>query len=91
MSIHRDALAAVSQGITTIVGGQDGGSPFPLAEFFEGLEAAPAAVNIAAYAGHGRLRREVMGDDFRRVANGVLVYSEGRTTGEHPGRVLKRE
>ena len=68
LSLHRDALAAVSQGITTIVGGQDGGSPFPLAEFFEGLEAEPAAVNIAAYAGHGRLRREVMGDDFRRIA-----------------------
>lgn len=65
---HRDALAAVSQGITTIVGGQDGGSPFPLSEFFEELEATPAAVNIAAYAGHGRLRREVMGEDFRRPA-----------------------
>ena len=68
LSLHRGALAAVSQGITTIVGGQDGGSPFPLAEFFAGLEAEPAAVNLAAYAGHGRLRREVMGDDFRRVA-----------------------
>src|SRR5262245_5760493 len=31
---HRDALAAVSQGITTIVTGQDGGSRFPLAQFF---------------------------------------------------------
>lgn len=65
---HRDALAAVSQGITTIVGGQDGGSPYPLAEYFAQLEASPAAVNFAAYAGHGRLRREVMGDDFRRPA-----------------------
>ncbi|TDI46752.1 MAG: D-aminoacylase [Acidobacteria bacterium] len=68
LSLHRDALAAVSQGITTIVGGQDGGSPFPLAEFFESLDAEPAAVNIAAYAGHGQLRQEVMGDDFRRAA-----------------------
>ncbi|MCY4647698.1 MAG: D-aminoacylase [Gammaproteobacteria bacterium] len=62
------ALAAVSQGITTIVVGQDGGSPFPIADFFAALEAAPAAVNVASYAGHGTLRRQVMGDDFRREA-----------------------
>ena len=62
------ALAAVSQGITTIVVGQDGGSPFPVADFFGALEAAPAAVNVASYAGHGTLRRQVMGDDFRREA-----------------------
>src|SRR6059058_1078187 len=60
---HRDALAAVSQGITTIVVGQDGGSELPLASFFARLDAQPAAVNIASYAGHGTLRRHVMGDD----------------------------
>ena len=62
------ALAAVSQGITTIVAGQDGGSRFPIAEFFAVLDSAPAAVNVASYAGHGTLRRRVMGDDFRREA-----------------------
>ena len=34
---HPDALAVVSQGITTIIGGQDGGSPIPLATYFAGL------------------------------------------------------
>jgi N-acyl-D-amino-acid deacylase len=65
---HRDALAAVSQGITTIVVGQDGGSPWPLADFFGRLEKEPAALNVASYAGHGRIRRQVMGEDFRRAA-----------------------
>jgi N-acyl-D-amino-acid deacylase len=65
---HRDALAAVNQGITTIVVGQDGGSQHPLAEFFRALEATPVAVNVASYAGHGTLREIVMGDDFRRAA-----------------------
>jgi N-acyl-D-amino-acid deacylase len=65
---HRDALAAVSQGITTIVAGQDGGSPWPLSDFFARLQKEPAAVNVAAYAGHGRIRHEVMGQDFRRAA-----------------------
>jgi N-acyl-D-amino-acid deacylase len=65
---HRDALAAVSQGISTIVVGQDGGSPWPLADFFARLEKEPAALNVASYAGHGRIRRQVMGEDFRRHA-----------------------
>jgi N-acyl-D-amino-acid deacylase len=65
---HRDALAAVSQGITTIVVGQDGESALPLRGFFAGLEAQPAAVNVASYVGHGTLRGKVMGDDFRRAA-----------------------
>jgi N-acyl-D-amino-acid deacylase len=64
-----DALPAVSQGITTIVVGQDGGQPHPLVEFFARLENAPAAVNVAAYAGHGTIRRLAMGDDFRRAAS----------------------
>jgi N-acyl-D-amino-acid deacylase len=65
---HRNALAAVSQGIATIVVGQDGGAPWPLADFFGRLEKEPAALNVASYAGHGRIRRQVMGEDFRRPA-----------------------
>jgi N-acyl-D-amino-acid deacylase len=65
---HRDALAAVSQGITTIVGGQDGESQYPLADFFQKLESTPGAVNVASYAGHGTLRSKVMGEDFKRAA-----------------------
>ncbi|HEY2375181.1 MAG TPA: serine hydrolase [Gemmatimonadaceae bacterium] len=65
---HRDALGAVSQGITTIVVGQDGESRFPLASFFTRLDSTPAALNVASYVGHGTIRTRVMGDDFQRVA-----------------------
>ena len=65
---QRDALGAVSQGITTIVVGQDGGSAFPLAETLSKTEGAPPAVNVASYVGHGTLRRRVMGTDFKRAA-----------------------
>ena len=65
---RRDATGAVSQGITTIVVGQDGGSRIPLADLFARLESAPPAINVASYVGHGSVRSRVLGDDFRREA-----------------------
>ncbi|MCH8073868.1 MAG: D-aminoacylase [Proteobacteria bacterium] len=63
-----EALAAVSQGITTIVAVEDASQRFLLAEFFASLETSPVAINVAAYAGHGTLRGRVMGDDYQRHA-----------------------
>ena len=64
----RDALGAVSQGITTIVVGQDGGSRLPLAKFFAVFDTLPVAVNVASYVGHGTIRSQVMGAEFKRAA-----------------------
>ena len=74
---ERDALAKITQGITTAVVGQDGESPYPLASFYAALEAAPAKINVAAYAGHNTLRDEVMGADFRRPANDDEIKAMG--------------
>jgi len=63
-----DALAATSQGITSVVLGQDGGSPFPLLDFRFNLLNNPVAVNVAAYSGHNTLRAHVMQEGFRRHA-----------------------
>ena len=65
---HPDALAAISQGITTVIVGQDGGSPYPLTDFYSQLEETPATLNFAAYVGHNTLREEVLGEDFKRTA-----------------------
>ncbi len=62
------ALAAVGQGITTAIFGQDGGSPLPLSEFYAQIEANPVALNVASYSGHNTLRSTVMGKDFKRPA-----------------------
>lgn len=62
------ARSAVSQGITTVVFGNDGLSSAPLAQFRESLKETPPAVNFAAYTGHGFLRSAVMKGDFRREA-----------------------
>ena len=63
----RDAIAMVSQGVTTIVVGQDGGGS-NLAALFARLESQPVSVNVASYAGHGAIRSRVMGLDFTRKA-----------------------
>ena len=70
---HPDALAVVSQGITTIIGGQDGGSPIPLASYFARLEQSHAAINVGMYVGHGSVRDSVMGKDFKRAATPAEV------------------
>ncbi len=72
---HRAAVAAVSQGITTTVGGQDGESELPLGRFFARLEERPAAINLASYVGHGTVRGKVMGEDFRRTASPEEIAS----------------
>ena len=65
---HRDCLAAVSQGITTIIIGQDGGSYFPLTDFYKKLTDSSAAINIASYCGHNTIRDSVLGKEFKRIA-----------------------
>jgi N-acyl-D-amino-acid deacylase len=65
---HRDVLGAVSQGVTTIVVGQDGSSRHPLAELFARLDFQRVAVNVASYVGHGTLRRRVLGENYKRPA-----------------------
>ncbi|MDX1480377.1 MAG: D-aminoacylase, partial [Woeseiaceae bacterium] len=68
-----DALAAVSQGITTAVVGLDGSSPYPLRDFVARYEQTGAAINLAAYAGHNTLRDAVMGEDFERGATDAEI------------------
>jgi N-acyl-D-amino-acid deacylase len=70
---HRDALADVSQGITTVVVGQDGSSVYPLADFFAHVQREPSTVNVASYVGHGTVRDLVLGKDYKRVATPAEV------------------
>lgn len=56
MNKNPSAEAMVSQGITTIIVGQDGGSQLPLQKYFHLLKDSPVAVNIGSYSGHNTLR-----------------------------------
>jgi N-acyl-D-amino-acid deacylase len=63
-----EAREAISQGITTIVVGQDGFQTYGTAELREKMSKTPVAVNIATYAGHNSIRAKVMGDDYKKPA-----------------------
>jgi N-acyl-D-amino-acid deacylase len=62
------APTQISQGITTVFVGQDGSSPWPIGEYLARLRAAPPALNVMTAVGHATVRRQVMGDDYKREA-----------------------
>ncbi len=67
------AVSQVSQGITSVVVGQDGGSPFPVGEYLAGLDKNPIALNVLTFVGHATVRSRVMGDDTNRLATPAEV------------------
>lgn len=67
------ATTQVSQGITTLSVGQDGDSPWPLSGYVSRLKAQPPAVNVVIFAGHATIRKQVMGDDYKRPARAAEV------------------
>ncbi len=62
------ALAAISQGITTIVTGQDGSSE-PADSLQQWMQRHPVSINIATYTGHASLREKVMNGSLLRAAD----------------------
>jgi len=51
----------IYQGVTTVVGGNCGGSPGNLKEFFSEVKEVRPSTNIAVLVGHNTVRREAMG------------------------------
>src|SRR5437016_683801 len=62
------AASQVAQGITTVVLGPDGSSPWPIGEYLAERRRNAAAVNVAVMVGHATVRRLVMKDDYERAA-----------------------
>jgi dihydroorotase/N-acyl-D-amino-acid deacylase len=55
------ARSAVTQGVTTVLGGPDGTSPWPFAAYLAERERQTLGVNVAYLVGHNTVRRTVMG------------------------------
>lgn len=68
--LAREPAAAnqVSQGITTLAVGPDGGSPWPVADYLKKREEQKIAVNVLSFIGHATVRQQMMGKDYDRAA-----------------------
>lgn len=51
----------IYQGVTTVIGGNCGGHPFPLKEHFKKIENQGVSLNFGCLIGHNTIRRKVMG------------------------------
>jgi dihydroorotase/N-acyl-D-amino-acid deacylase len=56
-----DAESHVRQGVTTALGGPDGGSPWPLGAYLDSAAALGVGINVAFLVGHNTIREAVMG------------------------------
>ena len=62
---HPDAENYIRQGVTTVIGGPDGGSELSVSALLEDLEESPASVNFGTFIGHNTVRKAVMGREDR--------------------------
>ncbi len=70
----REGTAAnqVSQGITTVLVGPDGGGPWPISDYLAKLD-GKIAVNVGAFVGHATVREQVMKKDYVRKATDAEI------------------
>src|SRR6266436_2653358 len=80
--LQTDPLAEtqIAQGITSLVVGADGDSPWPILPWLDALRKNPAAVNVAVMAGHATIREQVMGKDFKRHATSEEMTQMAKLT-----------
>ena len=52
--------SSLRQGVTTALGGPDGGGPWPFADYLAEVEKLPLGINVAYLAGHNSIRRAVL-------------------------------
>jgi N-acyl-D-amino-acid deacylase len=62
------AETQVAQGITSLVVGADGESPWPIINWVRTIQQLHTAPNVSVFAGHATIRKQVMGQDYKRAA-----------------------
>jgi len=62
---HPDAENYIRQGVTTVIGGPDGGSGLSISTILNDVENAPASINFGTFIGHNTVRMAVMGREDR--------------------------
>ena len=74
-ALDRDPLATtqIAQGITTVLLGADGDSPWPIGSWLDERRGKPVAMNLAVAVGHATVREQILQKDFRRVSRPTEV------------------
>jgi dihydroorotase/N-acyl-D-amino-acid deacylase len=67
----------VRQGVTTALGGPDGGSPWPLGSYLDSAHALGVGMNVAFLVGHNTIRERVMGMADRAPTPAELTRMRG--------------
>jgi len=62
---HPDAENYIRQGVTTVIGGPDGGSDLSIGKLLSDFENTPASINFGTFIGHNTVRIAVMGREDR--------------------------
>ncbi|HUQ79716.1 MAG TPA: D-aminoacylase [Gemmatimonadaceae bacterium] len=75
------AESHVRQGVTTALGGPDGGGPYPLRSYLDSARAKGLGMNVAFLAGHNTIRERVMGM-ADRAPTGAELARMRRMVGE---------
>ncbi|MDH3245839.1 MAG: D-aminoacylase [Saprospiraceae bacterium] len=61
LALYPDAESHIRQGVTTALGGPDGGSPFPIQTYLDTLSMTGTGLNVGYLIGHNTVRNHVMG------------------------------
>ncbi|MGB8473226.1 MAG: D-aminoacylase [Candidatus Acidiferrum sp.] len=89
--LDNDPLAEtqIAQGITTVILGADGDSPWPIGPWLDARRKNPASLNLAVLVGHATVRELVLGKDYRRPATPAETEKMAQlvTQGMHEGAI----
>jgi len=89
--LEKDPLAEtqIAQGITTVILGADGDSPWPIASWLDARRKNPASLNLAVLVGHATVRELVLGKDYQRHATPAEIEKMAQlvSQGMHEGAI----
>ncbi len=77
LSLYPDAKSHIMQGVTSALGGPDGGSPFPLGSYLDTLAETGIGLNVGYLIGHNTIRNHVMGLVNRDPTESELTEMSG--------------
>jgi N-acyl-D-amino-acid deacylase len=72
------AETQIAQGITSLVVGADGDSPWPIIQWVRSVEQLHPAPNVSLFAGHATIREQALGKDYKRVATPQEIQIMGQ-------------